>query len=471
MEPVYQGEPILAVVAVDELTAVEAIERIRIDYERLPYVVDPLETLKPGSPNPRTEGNVWVRPPAPPTAPGQRPSAPAPTIQELKWTEADFAEANDGKLPMGKATDEWGFGDVDAASKNAAYTMDHTFVTPNTSHICLETRTAMAYWQNGKVFVYTGTQSTAQTVPAIARWLGITPDQVVLISEYTGGGFGSKGTAAISLIIPALLAKKANAPVMMRISREEEYYIGRARPAMLGRMKIAFSKEGRITGLDMFVICDNGAYDQVGDAASAGRIVSLLYQPQAMRFRGLTVLTNTPPRGAQSSPGGMQGITIMETALVQAARKLGIDQVELRRINAPAGKAPFGPPGPNGKLPHATSSFIKEALDKGAEQFRWKERAALPKRSGNMARGVGVSVSAYSGGSIGFDGLFVIKPDGKLYIQSGIGNLGTESVHDVHRVTAEMLGVPWEKVGGCDRGPEAVAGDRGQGSRRQAGRL
>jgi CO/xanthine dehydrogenase Mo-binding subunit len=324
--------------------------------------------------------------------------------------------------------------------------MDHTFVTPNTSHICLETRTAMAYWQNGKVYVYTGTQSTAQTVPAIARWLGVTPDQVVLISEYTGGGFGSKGTAAISLIIPALLAKKANAPVMMRVSREEEYYIGRARPAMLGRMKIGFSKEGRILALDMFVICDNGAYDAVGDAASSGRIVSLLYQPQAMRWRGLTVLTNTPPRGAQSAPGGMQGITLMETALAQAARKLGVDQVELRRMNAPSGKAHFGPPSASGKLPYCTSSFIKEALDRGSELFRWKERAALPKRSATMARGVGVSMSCYSGGSIGFDGLFVLKPDGKLYIQSGIGNLGTESVHDVHRVAAEMMGVPWEKV-------------------------
>jgi CO/xanthine dehydrogenase Mo-binding subunit len=446
MEPVFQGEPILAVVAVDELTAVEAIERIRIDYERLPYVVDPLETLKPGSPNPRMEGNVWVRPPAPAPVKGQRPSAPTPTIQELKWTEADFADAKDGKLPMGKATDEWSFGDVDAGFKNAAYVMDHTFVTPNTSHICLETRTAMAYWQNGKVYVYTGTQSTAQTVPAIARWLGVTTDKVVLISEYTGGGFGSKGTAAISLIIPALLAKKANAPVMMRVSREEEYYIGRARPAMLGRMKIGFSKEGRILALDMFVICDNGAYDAVGDAASSGRIVSLLYQPQAMRWRGLTVLTNTPPRGAQSAPGGMQGITLMETALAQAARKLGVDQVELRRMNAPAGKAHFGPPSASGKLPYCTSSFIKEALDRGSELFRWKERAALPKRSGTMARGVGVSMSCYSGGSIGFDGLFVLKPDGKLYIQSGIGNLGTESVHDVHRVAAEMMGVPWEKV-------------------------
>ena len=89
MEPVYQGEPILAVCAVDEYTCAAAIEKIRITYERLPHVVDPLETLRPGGANPRTEGNVWVRPPAPPV--GQPPSAPVPMIQEMKWTEADFA--------------------------------------------------------------------------------------------------------------------------------------------------------------------------------------------------------------------------------------------------------------------------------------------------------------------------------------------------------------------------------------------
>jgi CO/xanthine dehydrogenase Mo-binding subunit len=442
MEPVYQGEPILAVAAVDELTAAAAIEKIYIEYERLPFVVDPLETLRPGSPNARVQGNVWVRPPAP--TPGQR-SIPVPVIQELKWTEADFAAAKDGQLPLGKATEEWSFGDLDAGFKNAAYVMDHTFVTPNTSHICLETRSALAYWQNGKVFVHTGTQSTTQTVPVIARWLGVDPTKVVLISEYTGGGFGSKGTAAISVAIPALLAKKANAPVMMRISREEEHFIGRGRPSLLGRMKIGFSKEGRIIALDMFSISDNGPYDATGDGPSSGRIVSLLYQPQAMRWRGLIVLTNTPPRGAQSSPGGMQGITVMETALAKASRKLGIDQVALRRINAPAGKAPFGPPAASGKLPYATSAFVKEALDIGAKQFKWDERSKLPKRSGTKARGLGVAMSCYSGGSIGFDGLFVIKPDGKVYFQSGIGNLGTESVHDVHRVTAEMLGVPWDK--------------------------
>ncbi len=435
MEPVYQGEPILAVAAVDELTAADAIERIQVDFERLPFVIDPLESLRPGGPNPRTDGNVWTAPPSP----------QQPNIVELKWTDADFAAAGEGRLPMGKAPEEWSYGDLEAGFKNAALVLDETFVTPDTSHQTLETRSAMAYWQNGKVYVHTGTQSTAQTLPAIARWLNMNPANVVLISEYTGGGFGSKITAGVSLTIPALLSKKANAPVMMRISREEETFIGRGRPSLLGRMKVGFSKEGRITALDMFVVSNNGPYERMGDVPSSGRIVSLLYQPQTMRWRGVTVLTNTPPRSAQSSPGGLQGIVIIEPIIAKAARKLGIDQVAIRRINCPEGKAQFGPP-VQGKLQHATSSFLKDALDRGAEKFGWNGRVArTPKRIGSKVRGVGVSLSCYVGGTIGFDGLLVIRPDGRVSFQSGIGNLGTESVIDVHRAGAEVLGVPWEK--------------------------
>ncbi|HTS78764.1 MAG TPA: xanthine dehydrogenase family protein molybdopterin-binding subunit [Bryobacteraceae bacterium] len=460
-EPLYQGEPILAVAAVDELTAAEAIEKIELDMEPLPFVIDPLDTLRPGGPNPRVEGNIWFRPPAPPPKPGEAPEGRGRgrggfgplEVKDWKWTAADFEEAKDGKLPMGKIPDEpgatWSYGDVDTAFKNAALVLDESFTTPDTSHHCLETRTAMAYWQNGKVYVHTGTQSTIQTVPAIARWLGLKPEQVVLISEYTGGGFGSKITGAISLIIPALLSKKCNAPVMMRISREEETFIGRARPSILGRMKVGFSKEGKITALDMFMLCNTGPYDAAGDAPSSGRIVSLLYQPETMRFRALTVMTNTPPRSAQSSPGGLQGIVVMEPILARAARKLNVDQVEIRRINAPEGKAKFGPE-QRGRRAYATSAFLKDALAKGAEQFNWKERvAAGNKRVGSRVRGIGVSSSCYVGGSTGFDGLLLIKPDGRVCFQSGIGNLGTESVIDVHRVAAEILGVPWEKCDVC----------------------
>ncbi len=435
MEPVYQGEPVLAVAAVDELTAAEAVERIRIDFEPLPFVVDPLDTLRPGGPNPRTDGNVWVT----------QPGGQGPVVAELKWTDADFTEARYGRLPMGKTPDEWSYGDLETGFKNAALVMDETFVTPDVSHQTLEPRSAMAYWQNGKLYLHTGTQSTARTLPAIARWLNMPTEKIVFISEYTGGGFGSKITGGVSMIVPALLSKKANAPVMMRISREEETFIGRARPGFQGRMRVGLSKEGRILAVDMFVVSDNGPYDAQGDAPTSGHMVSLLYQPQAMRWRGVTVLTNTPPRSAQSSPGGLQGIAIIEPVIAKAARKLGIDQVAIRYINCPEGKAPYGPP-VQGKLQHATSAFLKEALQHGAEQFKWRERVARsPKRIGSKVRGVGVSLSCYVGGTIGFDGLLVITPDGRVRFQSGIGNLGTESVIDVHRAGAEALDVPWEK--------------------------
>ena len=435
-EPMYQGEPIMAVAAVDELTAANAIEAIEIEMEPLPFNTDPLDSLRPGSENARREGNVWVR------------EGREEKLTVLKWTDEDFAAEKEGKLPMGHAPDEWFYGDIDAGFKNAALVLDETFSTEDVSHQCLEPRTTMAHWQNGKLYLYTGTQSTFQTVAAIARWMHMPEDKVVFISEYTGGGFGSKITGALTLVIPALLSKKLNAPVMMRISRHEEHFIGRARPGIRSRTKVGFDKNGRITALDMFLVSDAGSYGSNGDGGACGQITSLLYQPPAMRWRNVTVATNTPPRSAQSAPGGMQAIAIMEPILSKAARKLGIDQVALRRVNAPEGKAEYGPPNAQGKRSYVTSCFLKQALDEGAKQFKWNERVAQkPKQSGTKVRGVGVALSCYHGGTIGFDGLIVITPQGRVQIHSGIGNLGTEAVIDVHRAAAEVLNVPWDA---CD---------------------
>jgi len=193
-EPVYQGQPILAVAAVDEVTAADAIEKIEIEFEPLPFTVDPLVTLRPGGPNARTKGNYWFIPPpapAPQGRGGQPQSPPRPEIREKKWTQAELAEADAGRLPMMEdAPEKWSYGDLEAGFKDAALVLDETFVSPDTSHQTLETRTVMAYWQNGKVHVYTGTQSTAQTVLGVSRWVGIEPENVVVVSEYTGGGFG-----------------------------------------------------------------------------------------------------------------------------------------------------------------------------------------------------------------------------------------------------------------------------------------
>ena len=435
-EPMYQGEPILAVAADDELTAANAIEAIEIEMEPLPFNTDPLDSLRPGSGNAREEGNVWVR------------DGREEKLTTLKWTEDDFAPEKEGKLPMGEAPDHWTYGDLDAGFKNAALVLDETFSTEDVSHQCLEPRTTMAHWQNGKLYLYTGTQSTMQTVPAIARWMHMPEDKVVFISEYTGGGFGSKITGALTLVIPALLSKKLNAPVMMRISREEEHFIGRARPGIRARTKVGFAKDGRITALDMFLVSDAGSYGSNGDGGACGQITSLLYQPQAMRWRNVTVATNTPPRSAQSAPGGMQAIAIVEPILSKAARQLGVDQVAIRRINCPEGKAEYGPPNPRtGKRGYATSCYLKQALDAGAKQFNWDARVARqPKQVGTKVRGVGVALSCYHAGSTGFDGLVVITPQGRVQIYTGVGNLGTEAFVDVHRATAEVLDIPWESV-------------------------
>jgi CO/xanthine dehydrogenase Mo-binding subunit len=437
-EPLYAGEPVLAVAATSEEIAAEAIELIQLDLEPLPHIVDPIESLRPGSPNARTDGNVWGPPSGQP---------PRPTIQELKWTEADFAAADAGQVPIGKATEEWSFGDLEAGFKSAALVVDESFIVPSTGHHPLETRSTMAFWQNGKLHLHCSTQSVVRTVDAVARWVGIEPKDVVLICEYTGGGFGSKGGGAVSMAIPALLSKKANAPVMMRISREEESYIGRARTNMAGRVRAGFAKDGKILALDLFIVQDSGPYGPMGDHRSAGNAASLIYQPAAMRWRAVNVVTNTPPRTQQRSPGPMQANGICEGVITKAARQLGIDQVAIRRLNSPEGKAVYGAPDAKGARRHITSAFVKEALDRGAQQFDWAARAARAgKRNGSKITGVGVAVGPHGAGSIGFDGLMTIRPDGKLYVQSGVGNLGTHSVIDLARVAADVLEMPWEKV-------------------------
>jgi CO/xanthine dehydrogenase Mo-binding subunit len=451
-EPFYAGEPILALAATDELTAADAIEKIVVHFEPLPFVVDPLESLRPDGPNARTTGNAYGAP----MPGGVGPNAASP-IKTIKWTPEQFADERDGKLPMGEPTEQWSYGDVDAGFKNAALVLDETFVVNSTSHHPMETRTAMAYWQNGKLYLHGSTQSVSQTVPGIARWVGIQPTDVVLISEYTGGGFGSKGGGSVFMAIPAILSKKANAPVMMRITREDESYIGRARTNMSGRTRIGFAKDGRITALDLFIVQDNGSYGPMGDHRSAGLAASIIYQPQAMRWRAISVITNTPPRSQQRSPGPMQANAMIDPIITKAAKQLGIDQVQIRRINSPVGKAEFGPAAPNGQRQHLTSAFIVEALDKGKQAFEWDRRKAYSgQRRGSKVRGIGVAVGPHGSGSIGWDSLMTIRPDGKLYVQSGVGNLGTHSAMDLARVAAEVLAMPWEKV-------EVSWGDTGKG--------
>src|SRR5690606_14882405 len=132
-----------------------------------------------------------------------------------------------------------------------------------------------------------------------------------------------------------IASKKVGRPVMLRVTRHEEFYFGRCRPGFQGRVKIGFRRDGRILALDLYIVQAAGPYLGFPDFRTAGEAVSIMYQPMAMRHRGIPVLTNTVPSIAQRGPGENQIMVALEPIIDNAARQLGLDRVAIRRINAP----------------------------------------------------------------------------------------------------------------------------------------
>ncbi len=426
-EPTFVGAPILAVAAVDELTAAEAIEKIEVDLDPLPFTFDPLASLAPQGPNARSDGNV---------------GGIAGQLRTIKWTESDFAAAGEGRLPEGEPLESWQYGDLEAGFRDARLVVDESFVTASVPHHALESHSALAYWQNGKCIVHGSAQSHTFLVPQLAELIGIDPADLVFVGEYCGGGFGSKGVAYPSMALPAHMARKTGRPVMLRLSRSDEYFLGFARHGFQGRIKMGFNADGRIAAADIFVVQDNGGVVGSNDYRAAGEMMAVAYHPLALRWRGIPVFTNTPPCSAMRGPGQNQAAAAIEPILDKAARQLGLDRVAIRRVNAPENGAAFGPKGET-----MTSAYLKDALDQGARTFGWDERI---KRSGRRQDGrivgVGVGQGFHSAGFSGYDGLLRITPDGKLHVHTGVGNLGTYSYASTSRVAAEVLGSSWDNL-------------------------
>ena len=370
--PHFVGDPILAIAAVDETTAADAIEKIRYDIEPLDFVLDPLASLYPGGPNAQEAGNVTNR---------------GVPLQELKWTARDFASASDGQLPMtGEPVAEWSYGDIESEFANAAVVYDESFVTASNSHHSMEPRSAMAYWQNGKCILHGSTQSQSFVVPGLAGLLGVSPNDVVYIAEYCGGGFGSKGGAYPTMGIPAYMSKKLGRPVMLRITRAEEYFLGANRGGFQGRIRIGFSDSGKVTAVDLYVVQSCGPHGGFPDFNSAAGAVSINYQPTAMQYRGVPVLTNTPPGSAQRGPGQNQIAMVVEPLIDKAAKELGLDRLDIRRMNAPDNDSKFG-----GRQRSVTSAYQKDALTIGGQKFNWDEKKQLSgRRNGAKVTGVGI---------------------------------------------------------------------------------
>lgn len=425
--PAYVGDPILAVAAEDEKTAEDALAAIKVDFEPLPFVTDPLDSLISGGPDAREEGNVYSR------------SSEGSGFKTVKWTREQIAEFRAGNEPSGEFVNEWAYGDLEKGFAAAKVIIEQPFVTTGYAHMSMEPRTAMAYWENGTCYVHGSAQSQSYFLPGLASMLGVELKNVVLISENTGGGFGSKIGAYPIVGLPGYFSKKIGRPVQLRVTREQEYYMGSARVGFQGWMKMGFAADGKATAADVFIIEDIGANATGGDASSAGGAVSLVYDPDSMRFRGLPVLTNTTPRGAQRGPGQNQMAAAMAPIMDKAARELGIDRLEIRRVNAVNNDTTV-----NADQEPVTSAYMNEALNKGAVMFDWDNRKNQARKNGSKVRGLGIGQGYHSAGANGFDGLIRITPNGKIHLHSGVGNLGTYSFASTTRAAAEVLKCEWE---------------------------
>ena len=428
-EPTLVGEPILAVAAVDEKTAETAISRISVTFERLPFVLDPLDSLQPDGADAYNGGNTFVF---------------RQGFAAEKWTSDQVASLRAGNEPTAEPQQTVEYGDLEAAFGESSYVYEGTFTNAGYPHMSMEPRSALAYWEDGKLYLHGGSQSLTAFADGIAGVIGVPKEDLVFVNAATGGGFGQRARAGSIPIygVPAKLSQKINRPVMMRVTREEEFTIGGARQGLTGWIKVGFKPDGVMAACDLWIVSDNGGKGGGADAYSAADCISVLYQADAVRFRGTAIGTNTAHRGAQRGPGQNQIAPIISPILDAAADELGVSRFDIRKINTPMTGDVGGPQ----RTPF-TSAYMPETLDLAAEQFGWEERQSRRRRTnGSKVIGLGIGQGYHNAGRSGMDGIVMMGPDGRLKVHNGVGNLGTYSYASTSRAAAEVLKMPWERV-------------------------
>ena len=280
---------------------------------------------------------------------------------------------------MGKATEEWSFGDLDAgfaarrprARRDLRRAVHRTPSARNAQRDgLLAERQALSALLDAERGPHGGRRGALGRHRAVAG----RADQRV----HAAAASAARAAASVTMAIPALLSKKAErAGDDARQPRGGELLRPRAHQHGRPREDRASRKDGRITALDLFIVQDSGPYGPMGDHRSAGQR-RVAHLSAGARCAGARSTCSPTRRRARSSarPGRCRPTASSSRSSPRPRKQLGLDQVAIRRINSPEGKALYGPPAANGQRRHVTGAFVKEALDRGAELFDWQTRVA-----------------------------------------------------------------------------------------------
>jgi 4-hydroxybenzoyl-CoA reductase alpha subunit len=401
----YVGEEVAAVAAIDADTAEEAIDLIEVDWEPLPGVFDAEEAMQDG----------------------------APLVHDDKLNNIAM------HLDLER-------GNVAQAFAESDVIVEDTFTSMPQWHCSIETIGSVAeYATSGKYTIYMNTQTLFNARYRIATALGVPETDVRIIQSAVGGGFGGKSCDDNNALVAAVLTKKARKPVKLINTREEEFLAGcRPRVFMKINVKMGFKKDGRIRAKELKVIADNGAYSAKAPAITgvAAMRHDTCYKYSDVKIDAKLVYTNKIPTGAFRGFGNPSAEWAVEQAIDLGAHALGIDPMEIARINA----AEVGYVSPHGN--RVTSCELKQCLDMTEKMIDWKSKRA--NKQANIGLGlactVHVSGKRHFGDYDGSSATIKINEDGKALILSGEGECG-QGVHTAMcQIAAEELGVPVEDV-------------------------
>ncbi|MGD8278313.1 MAG: molybdopterin-dependent oxidoreductase, partial [Gemmatimonadota bacterium] len=407
----FIGDAVAAVAAVDEDTAIRALERIVVDYEPLPVILDPAAALRSGATQIHEAG---------------KPGRNGNITKHVHLA----------------------FGDVDAELGASDVVIDGDYYFEGTTHAAIEPHCAIG-WQapDGRLTVWSATQVPHYLQRELARVLDLDVANVRVVQPTVGGAFGGKSEPFDLEFCVALLSRRAGRPVKILYTREEVFYAHRGRHPMQMRYRLGASREGRIRAVDARTLIDGGAYASFGLVTTyySGQLLTAPYAFGTYRFDSTRVYTNKPPCGPKRGHGSVQPRFAFEVQLDKLSEALGLDPIELRRRNF------IGERTRTVNELRVTSNGFLQCLDAVERASDWAAKwRRLP-----YGRGVGVAGSCYISGTnypIYPNAMpqaavqIMIERSGRVTVLSGASEIGQGSDSVVAYIAAEELGVPLEYV-------------------------
>jgi len=412
----YRGEAVAAVAAETEEIAKEAVKLIEVEYEELPAVTNPLDGLKEDAP------------------------LVHPDLGDYKWAPVFFPEpgtniSNHYKLRKG---------DIDKGFEEADVIIENEFHVPHIQHSPIENHSAIAQMEpDGNLTVWASCQSPYAVRQALSVAFDIPLNKLRVISPAVGGGFGGKaGTTLEGIVIP--LAMKANGrPVKLTYTREDEFVNSFVRQGLYARIKTGVKKNGRIVAVKNEFIWDGGAYTEYGvNIVKAGGYASTgPYDIPNVWTDSICVYTNHPVGGPYRGFGMSEIHFGIEQNLDIVAEKIGIDPVEIRRIN---GLKPGGVTATGQTL---TTCGLVECVEEVAKDIGFGKEETSPNPKKVRGKGIACGFKAPSmPNNVASSAVLKFNEDGTAHLLVSAQDIGQGSDTALTQIAAETLSIPPEKI-------------------------